>query len=61
MFEPKTLGGEKLLENFIKLQREVYKGSAIMKRMQGKPVNWVWFVNFLMNRFTRKLTPEIYL
>ncbi len=61
MFEPKTLGGEKLLENFIKLQREVYKGSAIMKRMQGKPLNWVWFVNFLMNRFTRKLTPEIYL
>ncbi|HBU24592.1 MAG TPA: B12-binding domain-containing radical SAM protein [Chlorobaculum sp.] len=61
MFEPKKLGGEKLLENFIKLQREVYKGSAIMKRMQGKPLNWVWFVNFLMNRFTRKLTPEMYL
>lgn len=61
MFEPKKLGGEKLLENFIKLQREVYKGSAIMKRMQGKPLNWVWFVNFLMNRFTRKLTPETYL
>lgn len=61
MFEPKTLGGKKLLEHFIKLQREVYKGSAIMKRMQGKPLNWVWFVNFLMNRFTRKLKPEIYL
>jgi bacteriochlorophyll C12 methyltransferase len=61
MFEPKKLSGEKLLENFIKLQREVYKGRAIMQRMQGKPLNWVWFVNFLMNRFTRKLTPEIYL
>jgi bacteriochlorophyll C12 methyltransferase len=61
MFEPKKISGEKLLENFIKLQREVYKGRAIMQRMQGKPLNWVWFVNFMMNRFTRKLTPEIYL
>jgi bacteriochlorophyll C12 methyltransferase len=61
MYEPKKISGEKLLENFIKLQREVYKGRAIMQRMQGKPLNWVWFVNFLMNRFTRKLTPEIYL
>jgi len=61
MFEPNKISGEKLLENFIKLQREVYKGRAIMQRMQGKPFNWVWFVNFMMNRFTRKLTPEIYL
>ncbi len=61
MYEPKKISGQKLLENFIKLQREVYKGSAILKRMQGKPLNWVWFVNILMNRFTRKLTPEIYL
>lgn len=61
MFEPKKLGGEKLLENFVKLQQEVYKGSAIMRRMKGKPLNWVWFTNFMMNRFTRKLTPEIYL
>jgi bacteriochlorophyll C12 methyltransferase len=61
MFEPKKISGEKLLENFIKLQREVYKGRAILQRMQGKPLNWVWFVNILMNRFTRKLKPEIYL
>ena len=61
MFEPKKISGEKLLDNFIKLQREVYKGRAIMKRMQGKPLNWVWLANFSMNRFTRKLTPEIYL
>lgn len=61
MFEPKGMGGEKLLNNFVKLQKEVYKGKAIMRRMQGKPLNWVWFVNFMMNRFTRKLTPEIYL
>jgi bacteriochlorophyll C12 methyltransferase len=32
-----------------------------MQRMQGKPFNWVWFANYMMNRFTRKLTPEIYL
>ncbi|NTV01605.1 MAG: B12-binding domain-containing radical SAM protein [Chlorobiaceae bacterium] len=61
MYEPKKISGEKLLENFVKLQREVYKGRAIMSRMQGKPLNWVWFANFMMNRFTRKLTPEIYL
>ena len=61
MFEPKKLSGEKLLENFIKLQREVYKGSAIMKRMQGKPLNWVWLANFSMNRFTRSLRAEMFL
>jgi len=32
-----------------------------MKRMQGKPLNWVWLANFMMNRFTNRLTPEIYL
>lgn len=61
MYEPKKISGEKLLGNFIKLQREVYKGGAILKRMQGKPLNWVWLANFSMNRFTRRLTPEMYL
>ncbi len=61
MYEPKKISGEKLLDNFIKLQSEVYRGRAIMKRMQGKPLNWVWMANFAMNRFTRKLRPEIYL
>ncbi|KZK74306.1 MAG: B12-binding domain-containing radical SAM protein [Pelodictyon luteolum] len=61
MFEPHGMGGETLLKNFVKLQQEVYKGKAIMRRMQGKPLNWVWLANFMMNRFTRKLTPEIYL
>ncbi len=61
MFEPKNMSGEKLLENFVKLQKEVYKGRAIMRRMQGKPLNWVWLANFAMNRFTRKLRPEVYL
>lgn len=61
MFEPEKLGGEKLLENFVKLQKEVYKGRAIMQRMKGKPLNWVWFVNYMMHRFTKKLTPEMYL
>jgi bacteriochlorophyll C12 methyltransferase len=61
MFEPKKISGEKLLENFVKLQKEIYKGRSIMQRMKGKPLNWVWFVNFMMNRFTSKLSPEIYL
>lgn len=61
MFEPTKMSGEKLLENFVKLQREVYKGRAIMKRMTGKPLNWVWFANYMMHRFTKKLKPEIYL
>ncbi len=61
MFEPSKMSGEKLLENFVKLQREVYKGRAIMKRMKGKPLNWVWFVNYMMHRFTKKLTPEMFL
>jgi bacteriochlorophyll C12 methyltransferase len=61
MYEPHGMGGETLLKNFVKLQQEVYKGKAIMRRMQGKPLNWVWLANFMMNRFTRKLTPEIYL
>lgn len=61
MFEPKNMTGEKLLENFIKLQREVYTGRAIMQRMKGKPFNWVWFVNYMMHRFTKKLTVDMYL
>lgn len=61
MFEPKKMQGEKLLENFVKLQKEVYKGRAILKRMQGKPLNWVWLANLKMHSFTRKLRPDIYL
>jgi bacteriochlorophyllide d C-12(1)-methyltransferase len=61
MFEPRKISGEKLLENFVKLQKEVYKGRAIMRRMQGKPLNWVWLANFKMNRFTSRLKPETYL
>ncbi|NTV92957.1 MAG: B12-binding domain-containing radical SAM protein [Chlorobiaceae bacterium] len=60
MFEPSKMSGEKLLSNFVKLQKEVYKGSAIMQRMKGKPLNWVWFVNYMMHRFTKKLSPEYY-
>jgi len=54
------MSGEKLLENFVKLQKEVYKGRAIMQRMKGKPLNWVWFVNYMMHRFTSKLSPGYY-
>lgn len=61
MFEPKKMSGEKLLGSFVKLQQEVYKGRAIMQRMKGKPLNWVWLANYAMNRFTTKLRPEIYL
>ncbi|MCF8381981.1 MAG: radical SAM protein [Chlorobium sp.] len=60
MFEPSKMSGEKLLENFVKLQKEVYKGRSIMQRMKGKPLNWVWFVNYMMHRFTKKLSPEYY-
>ncbi|TLU83092.1 MAG: B12-binding domain-containing radical SAM protein [Chlorobium sp.] len=61
MFEPRKISGEKLLENFVKLQKEVYRGRAIMQRMSGKPLNWVWLANIMMNRFTRRLAPEMYL
>ncbi|MEI6846551.1 MAG: radical SAM protein [Chlorobiaceae bacterium] len=60
MFEPKKISGEKLLNNFVKLQQEVYKGRAILQRMQGKPLNWVWLANLAMNNFTRKLKPEVF-
>lgn len=60
MFEPTNMTGERLLENFVKLQKEVYKGRAIMQRMAGKPLNWVWLANYAMNRFTSKLSPEYY-
>jgi bacteriochlorophyllide d C-12(1)-methyltransferase len=60
MFEPNKMSGERLLSNFVKLQKEVYKGRAIMQRMAGKPLNWVWLANYAMNRFTSKLTPEYY-
>ncbi|NTU59048.1 MAG: B12-binding domain-containing radical SAM protein [Chlorobiaceae bacterium] len=61
MFEPKKISGEKLLDNFVKLQQEVYKGRSIMKRMYGKPLNWVWLANLAMNNFTRKLKAEAFL
>jgi len=61
MFEPRKMQGEKLLENFVKLQKEVYKGTSIIKRMQGKPLNWVWLANLKMHAFTRKLNPGMYL
>ena len=60
MFEPTNMSGERLLSNFVKLQKEVYKGRAIMQRMAGKPLNWVWLANYAMNRFTSKLSPEYY-
>jgi bacteriochlorophyllide d C-12(1)-methyltransferase len=61
MFEPRKMQGEKLLDNFVKLQKEVYTGRAIIKRMHGKPLNWVWLANFKMHAFTRKLNPGMYL
>ncbi len=60
MFEPTNMTGGRLLENFVKLQKEVYKGRSIMQRMAGKPLNWVWLANYAMNRFTSKLSPEYY-
>ncbi len=61
MYEPKKISGQRLLENFIKLHREVYRGRAIMKRMQGKPLNWVWLANLSMNRFAAGLRPGNFL
>jgi len=61
MFEPKKIAGQQFLASFIKLQKEVYKKKAIMKRMQGKPLNWIWLANFAMHNFTSKLKPEAYL
>ncbi|MEI8032201.1 MAG: radical SAM protein [Chlorobiaceae bacterium] len=60
MFEPNGMSADKLLEKFIKLQQEVYTGRAIMQRMKGKPLNWVWLANYAMNRFTKKLTPDYF-
>ncbi|ASQ91605.1 B12-binding domain-containing radical SAM protein [Prosthecochloris sp. GSB1] len=61
MFEPRGMRSGKFLEHFVRLQKEIYKGRSIMRRMQGKPLNWVWLANFQMNRFTRRLRPEMYL
>jgi len=61
MFEPRGIGTETFLENFVKIQREVYGGRAIMRRMKGKSLNWVWLANLQMNRFTRGLKPAMYL
>lgn len=61
MFEPKKMVSHHFLKSFIKLQQEVYKKKAILKRMQGKPLNWIWLANFAMHNFTGKLKPEIYL
>ena len=61
MFEPRNMSGETLLDNFIKLQQEVYKKKAILKRMQGKPLNWIWLANYAMHNFTKQLKPEVFL
>jgi len=60
MFEPSKMAGDKMLEKFVKLQKEVYKGRAIMQRMKGKPLNWIWLANYAMNRFTQKLSIDYY-
>ena len=61
MFEPTGIGTDTFLEQFVKIQREVYGAQAIMRRMKGKPLNWVWLANYQMNRFTRALKPAMYL
>jgi bacteriochlorophyllide d C-12(1)-methyltransferase len=61
MYEPKKMHGEKLLANFIKLQQEIYSVKGILRRMHGKPFNWVWLANLQMNLFARRLRPELFL
>jgi radical SAM superfamily enzyme YgiQ (UPF0313 family) len=61
MYEPKKLDRQKFLQNFIKVQREIYSIPNILKRMNGRPLDWVWLVNMAMHHFTRRLTPETFL
>ena len=60
MYEPKKISGEKLVENFIKIHREVYSWKSIYHRMKGKPLNWVWFVNVAMHFFSKRMKPEMF-
>jgi bacteriochlorophyll C12 methyltransferase len=59
MYKPEKLGEKEFLENFIKVQREVYSWKSIWYRMQGKPMNWLWAVNIAMHYFTKRLKPEM--
>ncbi|ACF14757.1 Radical SAM domain protein [Chloroherpeton thalassium ATCC 35110] len=61
VYEPKILSSEELIKNFIKIQQEVYSWRSIYKRMQGKSLNWVWFVNVAMHFFSKRLRPEMFI
>ncbi|NTV45942.1 MAG: radical SAM protein [Chlorobiales bacterium] len=61
MYEPKKMSGEEMVKNFIKIQQEVYSLKSIYKRMQGKPVSWVWGINIAMHFFSKRLKPEMFL
>lgn len=59
MYKPMKMEREEFLENFIKIQREIYSWKNIWHRLHGKPFNWIWMVNVAMHYFTRRLTPQM--
>lgn len=61
MYEPAQMRCDEFLQNFIKVQREVYSWPNIWKRMGGRKLDWVWLVNIAMHYFTRRLTPATFL
>jgi radical SAM superfamily enzyme YgiQ (UPF0313 family) len=60
-YKPAKMEQVEFLENFIKIQREIYSWKSIYKRMAGKPLNWLWAVNIAMHYFSRRLKPEMFL
>lgn len=59
MYKPMKMEREEFLENFIKIQREIYSWKSIWHRLHGKPFNWIWMVNVAMHYFTQRLTPKM--
>ncbi len=61
MYHPAKMGQEEFLKNFIKIQKEVYSWKGIYHRLRGHQMDWIWAANVAMHRFTRNLTPEMFL
>ncbi len=61
MYHPAKMGQHEFLQNFIKIQREVYSWGGIRHRLQGHKLDWIWAANLAMHNFTQRLTPEMLL
>lgn len=61
MYQPKKMGQEEFLKNFIKIQREVYSWKGIYHRMHGRKMDWIWGVNVALHFFSQRLKPEMLL